>query len=257
MPFVFERFTEGARQVVVLAQEEARKLRHRYIGSEHLLLGIAREGGAGAMLLAGTGVGLDDIRARVIPLAGPPWSSKIPFTRRARAALEHALRASLALGDARVGSEHLLLGVLADPKSAAAQLLADLGVGAEAIRAAIAAERGSMPAGPGTNLDYDAVVSALREWEGQMVTAIRWPTAAAVDRPYRGRLEFVSEDSGDDRVTFRVPTDPPGERLGNPTGITFVLRRAELGGAMWVGGPEPGVGLSVILGSSRLAVFPD
>ena len=115
---MFERFTERARMVIVFAQEEARTLRHNYIGSEHLLLGVAREEGAGAGALAKLGVEYDDLRRLVVPVDAPPASGQIPFTRRGKGVLERALREALALGHDYIGTEHLLLGTIGDPESA-------------------------------------------------------------------------------------------------------------------------------------------
>jgi ATP-dependent Clp protease ATP-binding subunit ClpC len=139
---VFERFTELARQVVVFAQEEARSLDHNYIGTEHLLLGLLREEeGLGARVLVSLGVSLDAVRgqvARIIGLGDEVGSGQIPFTPRAKKVLELSLRQALGLGHGYIGTEHLLLGLVAEGEGVACRILLDFGVTAEAVREAVA-----------------------------------------------------------------------------------------------------------------------
>jgi ATP-dependent Clp protease ATP-binding subunit ClpC len=142
---VFERFTERARQVVVLAQDEARRLRHGSIGTEHLLLGLVREEeGLAARALAALGVTADEVREQVSRIVGLGDAStaaagQIPFTPRAKKVLELALRESLTLGHNFIGTEHVLLALGRENGGVASQILWDLGVGAENIRAAVLA----------------------------------------------------------------------------------------------------------------------
>jgi ATP-dependent Clp protease ATP-binding subunit ClpA len=128
---VFERFTDRARRVVVLAQEEARLLNHNYIGTEHVLLGLLDEGeGIASQVLESVAISLDAARAKVEAIVGVGSSSPtghIPFTPRARKALENALREALQLGDNFIGTEHLLLGLLRERQGVAVQVLHDLG----------------------------------------------------------------------------------------------------------------------------------
>ena len=111
---MFERFTERARQVVVLAQEEARTLRHNYIGTEHILLGLLREQeGLAARALESLGVTLDYVRGQVTQIVGAGEevsTGQIPFTPRAKKVLELALREALSFGQNYIGTEHILLG---------------------------------------------------------------------------------------------------------------------------------------------------
>jgi ATP-dependent Clp protease ATP-binding subunit ClpC len=115
---MFERFTERARQVVVLAQDEARGLRHNYIGTEHLLLGLLREEkGIAAGVLASLDVTAEEVRAQVARIVGhgdETATGQIPFTPRAKRVLELSLREALTLGHNYIGSEHILLGVVAE-----------------------------------------------------------------------------------------------------------------------------------------------
>ncbi|HSK15625.1 MAG TPA: Clp protease N-terminal domain-containing protein [Gaiellaceae bacterium] len=139
----FERFTRRARQIVVLAQEEAGKLGHPRVGSEHLLLGLVlAEDDATASLLAGAGVTADAVRERVAALS-PSGSARRrqPFTRAAKRALELSLREAQALGDNYIGAEHVLLGLIADERAGAVAIVRDLGAEPEALRGAILAGR--------------------------------------------------------------------------------------------------------------------
>jgi hypothetical protein len=129
---MFERFSDRARRVVVLAQEEARKLNHTYIGTEHLLLGvIEEEHGRGAKILAGMGVSAPAVRDLVVEIigrgAGHSTSGTIPFTPRAKSTLEHAYHEARRLGVDYLDTEHLLLGLLRDGEGVAAQILMKLG----------------------------------------------------------------------------------------------------------------------------------
>ena len=138
---MFERFTERARQVVVLAQDEARRFKHNYIGTEHLLLGLLREEeGLGARALASLGVTLDDVRAEVARVAGAGDEVKtgmIPFTPRAKKTLELALREALTLGHNYIGTEHILLGLAREGEGVAMRILLEFDADAEKIRSEI------------------------------------------------------------------------------------------------------------------------
>jgi Clp amino terminal domain, pathogenicity island component/UvrB/uvrC motif len=135
---VFERFTEQARQVVVLAQEEARMLNHNYIGTEHLLLGLLREEESlAARVLESLEITLEWARAQVTRLVGSSeevTSGEIPFTPRAKKVLELALREALSLGHNYIGPEHILLGVVRENEGVAARILLDFGADSEKIR---------------------------------------------------------------------------------------------------------------------------
>jgi ClpA/ClpB-like protein len=130
---MFQRFTDRARRVVQLAQEEARLLRHNYLGTEHLLLGLLYDGeGVAARALESLGISREDVRRRVEEIIGHGQETRVghvPFTPRAKRALELSLREALALGHHYIGTEHLLLGLLAEGHGVAAQVLAQAGVG--------------------------------------------------------------------------------------------------------------------------------
>src|ERR1700754_1996490 len=135
---MFERFTERARQVVVLAQEEARTLKHNYIGTEHILLGLLREEeGLAARVLESLDITVERVRAQVVRIVGSGeevTSGQIPFTPRAKKVLELALREALSLGHNYIGTEHILLGLVRENEGGAARILLDFDADAEKIR---------------------------------------------------------------------------------------------------------------------------
>jgi ATP-dependent Clp protease ATP-binding subunit ClpC len=135
---LFERFTERARQVVVLAQEEARTLKHNYIGTEHILLGLLREEeGLAARVLESLDITVERVRAQVVRIVGSGeevTSGQIPFTPRAKKVLELALREALSLGHNYIGTEHILLGLVRENEGVAARILLDFDADSEKIR---------------------------------------------------------------------------------------------------------------------------
>src|SRR6218665_2543848 len=128
---MFERFTDRARRVVVLAQEEAKMLNHNYIGTEHILLGLIHEGeGVAAKALESLGISLDAVREQVQDIIGQGQqqpTGHIPFTPRAKKVLELSLREALQLGHNYIGTEHILLGLIREGEGVAAQVLVKLG----------------------------------------------------------------------------------------------------------------------------------
>ncbi len=135
---MFERFTDRARRIVVLAQVEARKLNHNYIGTEHLLLGLIHEGqGVGAKALEALEIDLEVVQQQVEQAIGRgkgALSGHIPFTPQAKKVLELSLRESLELGHDYIGTEHLLLGLIREGDGAAPQVLIRLGADHERVR---------------------------------------------------------------------------------------------------------------------------
>ena len=135
---MFERFTDRARRVVVLAQEEARMLNHNYIGTEHILLGLIHEGeGVAAKALESLGISLEGVRAQVEEIIGQGQqapSGHIPFTPRAKKVLELSLREALQLGHNYIGTEHILLGLIREGEGVAAQVLVKLGADLNRVR---------------------------------------------------------------------------------------------------------------------------
>jgi ATP-dependent Clp protease ATP-binding subunit ClpC len=136
---MFERFTERARKVILLAKEEARRFNHDYIGTEHILLGLLKEGkGVAAAVLKNLGLGLNKIRLEVEKLVKPGPSTKIegdiPFTSRAKKVIELAMEEARSLGHNYIGTEHLLLGLIAEGEGVASQILLNLGLDLDGVR---------------------------------------------------------------------------------------------------------------------------
>ncbi|MCI6573882.1 MAG: ATP-dependent Clp protease ATP-binding subunit [Actinomycetaceae bacterium] len=135
---MFERFTDRARRVIVLAQEEARGLKHNYLGTEHILLGLIKEGeGVAAKALEALGITFDGVREQVVEIIGEGQehpSGHIPFTPRAKKVLEYAMREGLQLGHSYIGTEHLLLGLCREQEGVAAQVLVKLGADLPQVR---------------------------------------------------------------------------------------------------------------------------
>lgn len=168
---MFEAFSDRARASVALAQEESQLLGHPAIGSEHLLLGLLREGrGPAAAALSSLGVTLPAARNRLAATAGPGLGQAglMPFTPEARRCLELGRREATQLGHDHVGTEHILLGLAADAASGAARLLAELGADAASVRQRVLQ---SIPAG---------LVPDLAELEDQ-IERVRRDTEAAID----------------------------------------------------------------------------
>jgi ATP-dependent Clp protease ATP-binding subunit ClpC len=138
---VFERFTDRARRVLTFAQEEARLLNHSFIGTEHILLGVIREGdGLGAEALRRLGVSFEVVREKVVEMIGVSGSApndSPPFTPRAKKVLELSLREALQLNHSYIGTEHILLGLAREGDGVAARVLAGLGVDLLRVRQAV------------------------------------------------------------------------------------------------------------------------
>jgi ATP-dependent Clp protease ATP-binding subunit ClpC len=138
---MFERFTDRARRVIVLAQDEARLLNHNYIGTEHILLGLIHEGeGVAAQALESVGLTLDSVREQVEELVGKgqtPPSGHIPFTPRAKRVLELSLREALQINHSYIGTEHVLLGLIREGEGVAVQVLIKMGLDLSRVRNAV------------------------------------------------------------------------------------------------------------------------
>jgi ATP-dependent Clp protease ATP-binding subunit ClpC len=203
---VFERFTERARQVIVLAQAEARALKHNYIGTEHLLLGLLREEeGLAARVLASFGITLDDVRAEVTRIIGQGdevEAGQIPFTPRAKKILELSLREALDLGHNYIGTEHLLLGLLREGEGVAVRILLDLGAAPGAIRdellLLLSGARPETPAPRPLMWEY-----AVRTLEGASET---WPEQLTAWRREGWELLSVVEEEGAHRALLERRT---------------------------------------------------
>ena len=166
---MFERFTDRARRVVVLAQEEARMLNHNYIGTEHILLGLIHEGeGVAAKALESLGISLDAVRQQVEEIIGQGQqapSGHIPFTPRAKKVLELSLREALQLGHNYIGTEHILLGLIREGDGVAAQVLVKLGADLNRVRQQVIqllhGYQGKEPTAAGTTAGESAPSTSL------------------------------------------------------------------------------------------------
>jgi ATP-dependent Clp protease ATP-binding subunit ClpA len=185
---VFERFTDRARRAIVLAQEEARLLNHDYVGTEHLLLGLAHEGqGVAARALESLGISLEAVRAQVEAVLGRGErapSGHLPFTPRAKKVLELTLREALELGHDYIGTEHILLGLIREGEGVAAQVLVQLGADLRRARRQVvqllSGHAGSVEAGARTRLVRMSVPDDLRDAEEQLA-GVRREKQAAID----------------------------------------------------------------------------
>jgi hypothetical protein len=166
---VFERFDEESRQVVVLAQDEARALKHNYIGTEHILLGLLREEeGLAARVLESLDITVKEVRfqiARIVGQGDEVTTGQIPFTPRAKKVLELALREALSLGHNYIGTEHILLGVVRENEGVAARILLDFGADPETIRDEVIRVLSSPgpPRSPTMTPEVDEEVARIRE----------------------------------------------------------------------------------------------
>ncbi|HEY3764143.1 MAG TPA: Clp protease N-terminal domain-containing protein [Gaiellales bacterium] len=188
---MFERFTERARQVVVLAQDEARTLSHDHIGTEHLLLGLLRlEEGIAAQILAGLGVTVGAVRAQVARIVGPgagDVTGQIPFTPRAVRVLELAKREALSSGEEHIGAVHILLGLVRENEGVGARILRDFDVDANAVLVEARLARSHPPA-------------RLRPQPAQAQLVIACPHCATP-------LETISTDK--ENTAFEVSAEGP------------------------------------------------
>ncbi len=205
---MFERFTEPARRVVVLAQEESRNLRHTYIGTEHLVVGLLQVNDEiVAPALRALGVSLEGVRGLIFDLVGAGTSERnpgqIPFTPHAKAALEAGLRAALGLGSNEIGPEHLLLGLVTNSEAVGTRILLDLGASAERIRDAVVPAIERRPAvSPSAFPDMD------RSWLDFTVEE----ACSLVKKlaPLASTISFEVRPHGAQEHTFRVSCRPLG-----------------------------------------------
>lgn len=172
---MFERFTDRARRVVVLAQEESREMGHDHIGTEHLLLALIREeDGIAGRALSEAGITLDAARKQVEAIvgrgepepkrrSGKRWRRHVPFTPRSKKTMELALRESLGLGHNYIGTEHLLLGLLSLGEGTGAETLAGLGAEAGPLRESVLGLARTRPEGPTPSLEFRETSFEMKE----------------------------------------------------------------------------------------------
>src|SRR5690348_2499671 len=224
---MFERFTDRARRVVVLAQEEARMLNHNYIGTEHILLGLIHEGeGVAAKALESLGISLEGVRQQVEEIIGQGQqapSGHIPFTPRAKEVLELSLREALQLGHNYIGTEHILLGLIREGEGVAAQVLVKLGADLNRVRQQViqllSGYQGKEPAAPGSSSSGEAAPS----------------TSLVLDQFGRNLTQLAREGK----------TDPVIGREKEIERVMQVLSRRTKNNPVLIG--EPGVGKTAVV----------
>jgi ATP-dependent Clp protease ATP-binding subunit ClpA len=200
---VFERFTERARQVVVLAQDEARALKHNYIGTEHILLGLLREEeGLAARVLESLDITVEEVRAQVARIVGQGdevTTGQIPFTPRAKKVLELSLREAVSLGHNYIGTEHILLGLMRENKGVATRILLDFDADAAKVRNEVL----GMLSGPGSRPVAPDTMQRPRPIPPEVVEelkTLRAETEAAIDA---GEFERAAKLGARERKLMR------------------------------------------------------
>src|SRR5690349_21403210 len=232
---MFERFTERARQVVVLAQEEARTLKHNYIGTEHILLGLLREDeGLAARVRESLDITVERVRAQVVRIVGSGEdvaSGQIPFTPRAKRVLELALREALSLGHNYSGTEHILLGLVRENEGVAARILLDFDADSEKIRNEVIrmlSGPGGRRSGSGSGQSSGASAGAAGQGEGKKSSKL-------LDQFGRNLTKLASEGK----------LDPVVGRETEIERIMQILSRRTKNNPVLVG--EPGVGKTAVV----------
>ena len=244
---MFERFTDRARRVVVLAQEEARLLNHNYIGTEHILLGLIHEGeGVAAKALESLGISLEAVRNQVQEIIGQGGSSPsghIPFTPRAKKVLELSLREALQLGHNYIGTEHILLGLIREGEGVAAQVLVKLGADLSRVRQQVI-KLLSGYGGPGA----ESSSGSSRERAGAVTGGSGGDSASGslvLDQFGRNLTQLARDKS----------LDPVIGRTRETERVMQVLSRRTKNNPVLVG--EPGVGKTAIVEGLAQAIAND
>jgi ATP-dependent Clp protease ATP-binding subunit ClpC len=245
---LFERFTDRARRVVVLAQEEARLLNHNYIGTEHILLGLIHEGeGVAAKALESLGISLEAVRSQVEEIIGQGGSSPsghIPFTPRAKKVLELSLREALQLGHNYIGTEHILLGLIREGEGVAAQVLVKLGADLSRVRQQViqllSGYSGSGPQGTGAGAGGEKAGAATGAASGET------PSGSLVLDQFGRNLTQLAKDK---------KLDPVIGRARETERVMQVLSRRTKNNPVLIG--EPGVGKTAIVEGLAQAIAAD
>jgi ATP-dependent Clp protease ATP-binding subunit ClpC len=235
------RFTAGAQKVVLIAQEEAKKLNHDYVGTEHLLLGMAyAEGEFSSKVLQSLGINGDRIKSEIERLVGVGDSlvilAEIPFTPRAKKVLEHSFEEAQMMGHPFIGTEHLLLGITGEEEGVAAKILGNLGVTRDIIRAVvIKALSEDMPHERGESEERPA---ALHSSSG--------PSAATAVKKSKTKTPTLDEHSRDlTQLAAESRLDPVIGREDEIERLTQILARRTKNNPVLIG--EPGVGKTAIV----------
>jgi ATP-dependent Clp protease ATP-binding subunit ClpC len=222
---LFEKFTDKARRVVVLAQEEAKLLNHNYIGTEHILLGLIHEGeGVAAKALEALGINLEQVREQVQEIIGQGQQSPsghIPFTPRAKKVLELSLREALQLGHSYIGTEHLLLGLIREGEGVAAQVLTKLGADTNKVR--------------------QQVIQLLSGYQGKETVSV----GGEVNPPQKGSQVLDQYGRNLTQAAAEGKLDPVVGREREIERVMQILSRRTKNNPILIG--EPGVGKTAVV----------
>ena len=222
---MFEKFTDKARRVVVLAQEEAKLLNHNYIGTEHILLGLIHEGeGVAAKALEALGINLEQVREQVQDIIGQGQqapSGHIPFTPRAKKVLELSLREALQLGHSYIGTEHLLLGLIREGEGVAAQVLTKLGADTNKVR--------------------QQVIQLLSGYQGKETVSV----GGEVNPPQKGSQVLDQYGRNLTQAAAEGKLDPVVGREREIERVMQILSRRTKNNPILIG--EPGVGKTAVV----------
>ncbi|MBI4885422.1 MAG: ATP-dependent Clp protease ATP-binding subunit [Actinobacteria bacterium] len=231
---MFERFTDRARRVVVLAQEEARLLNHSYIGTEHILLGLIHEGeGVAAKAMESLGISLEAVRSQVEEIIGQGGSSPsghIPFTPRAKKVLELSLREALQLGHNYIGTEHILLGLIREGEGVAAQVLVKLGADLSRVRQQVI-----------------QLLSGYQGGQGKGEPQVATPGGSAKEEPSdKGNSQILDQFGRNlTQLARENKLDPVIGRTREMERVMQILSRRTKNNPVLIG--EPGVGKTAIV----------
>ena len=230
---MFEKFTDKARRVVVLAQEEAKLLNHNYIGTEHILLGLIHEGeGVAAKALEALGINLEQVREQVQDIIGQGQQSPsghIPFTPRAKKVLELSLREALQLGHSYIGTEHLLLGLIREGEGVAAQVLTKLGADTNKVR--------------------QQVIQLLSGYQGKEAVSV----GGEVAPPQKGSQVLDQYGRNLSQAAAEGKLDPVVGREREIERVMQILSRRTKNNPILIG--EPGVGKTAIVEGLAQAII--
>jgi ATP-dependent Clp protease ATP-binding subunit ClpA len=233
---MFERFTDQARDVVVRAQEQARLLKHNYVGTEHLLLGmLAEQHGLAARALAALDVRLDAVREQIIQIIGPGMhpvsaSQPIPFTPRAKKVLELSLRDALQLGSNSIGTEHILLGLLREGDGVAVLILGNLAGDSRTVRRAVMAQlHHDLPEGVRLAAP-ERIPAKIRPQPGILATLRDIDDRLTNIEAHLGIRKFSALAGADPEATESPEDSPPGPEASGA--------EDEAGGSLTPGGED-------------------
>ncbi len=229
---MFERFTDRARRVVVLAQDEARMLNHNYIGTEHILLGLIHEGeGVAAKALEQMGISLEAVRIQVQEIIGQGQQAPtghIPFTPRAKKVLEYSLREALQLGHSYIGTEHILLGLIREGEGVAAQVLVKLGADLQKVRQTVV-----------------QLISGYQGGQGEKTGAGVGPSSGQPEGTPAGSLVLDQFGRNLTQAAREGKLDPVIGRENEIERVMQVLSRRTKNNPVLIG--EPGVGKTAVV----------